>query len=202
MKLRYSQTSPFVRKVTVTLHETGQTDGVELVTTDVWAPGTDIAKDNPVGKVPALVADDGTAYVESSVICEYLDSLHGGKKLFPASGPERWRVMRLQALADGIIGAAVDRIIETRRPADKQWDGWHKRRGGAIARTLDLLENEAGSLGEDANGGTIALGCALGYLDFRFSAENWREGRPKLAAWYETFVARPSMQATMPKMPS
>ena len=131
MKLRYSPTSPFVRKVMVALHETGQMDKVELVTTDVWDPATDIATHNPMGKVPALVADDGTAYVESSMICEYLDSLHGGAKLYPASGPNRWRVLRLQALSDGIIGAAVDRIIETRRPEDKQWSGWHQRRQGS-----------------------------------------------------------------------
>lgn len=202
MKLRYSPTSPFVRKVTVTLHETGQMDNVELVTTDVWNPASDIAVDNPVGKVPALVADDDTAYVESSMICEYIDSLHGGAKLCPASGPDRWRVLRLQALADGVIGAAVDRIIETRRPADKQWDGMHERRASAIARTLDLLESEANKLGNEANGATIAIGCALGYLDFRFDADNWRDGRPGLAAWYEKFASRPSMQTTVPVMPS
>lgn len=202
MKLRYSSTSPFVRKVTVALHETGQMDKVELVTTDVWDPASDIASHNPLGKVPALVADDGTVYVESSMICEYLDSLHGGAKLYPVAGPDRWRVLRLQALADGIIGAAVDRIIETRRPEDKQWSGWHQRRGAAVARTLDLLEAEAGNLDDEANGATIAIGCALGYLDFRFDSENWREGRPKLAAWYEKFAARPSMQATIPQMPS
>ena len=202
MKLRYSSTSPFVRKVTVALDETGQKNKVELITTDVWDPTTDIAKDNPLGLVPALIADDGTLYTESSLICEYLDSLHGGAKLYPASGPQRWRVLRLQALADGIIRAAVDRVIENRRPEDKQWSGWHERRGGAIARTLDLMESEADSLGDEVNGGTITLGCALGYLDFRFDAENWRDGRPKLAAWYEKFSARPSMQATTPRMPS
>lgn len=202
MKLRYSPTSPFVRKVTVALYETGQMDKVELVETDVWDPATDIAKDNPVGKVPALVADDGTVYVESSMICEYVDSLHGGQKLIPADGPARWRVLRLQALADGILDSAVDRVKETRRPEDKQWDGLHERRLGGIERTLDLLESEAGELGAGADAGTIALGCALGYLDLRFPDENWRGARPKLAAWYETFSARPSMQATIPRMPS
>ena len=202
MKLRYSPTSPFVRKVTVALDETGQKNKVELITTDVWDPTTDIAKDNPLGLVPALIADDGTLYTESSLICEYLDSLHGGAKLYPASGPQRWRVLRLQALADGIIRAAVDRVIENRRPEDKQWSGWLERRGRAIARTLDLIESEADALRDEVNAGTIALGCALGYLDFRFDAENWRDGRPKLAAWYEKFSARPSMQATTPRMPS
>jgi len=202
MKLRYSPTSPFVRKVTVTLHETGQFDAVELETTNVWDPATDIGEDNPVGKVPALITDDGTVYVESVMICEYLDSLHNGPKLYPPAGPARWRVLRLQALADGIIGAAVDRIAETRRPAEKQWDGWHERRRTAIARTLNLLETEADGLDDEANGGTIALGCALGYLDLRFPKEDWRGNRPKLDAWFERFSARPSMRATFPHAPA
>lgn len=201
MKLRFSPTSPFVRKVTVTLHETGLADGVQLITTNVWDPATDIAEDNPVGKVPALVADDGTVYVESDMICAYLDSLHDGPKLIPAEGPARWRVMRLQALADGIMDSAVDRIKETRRPEDKQWDGLHERRRAGVDRTLDLLESEAGDLGDGANAGTIALGCALGYQELRFPNEDWRNARPKLASWYEKFSARPSMRATVPQQP-
>lgn len=201
MKLRFSPTSPFVRKVTVTLHETGQADGVELIVTNVWDPATDIAGDNPVGKVPALIADDGTVYVESDMICAYLDSLHDGPKLIPAEGPARWRVLRLQALADGILDSAVDRVKETRRPEDKQWDGMHQRRRVGTERTLDLLESEAGALGGGADAGTIALGCALGYLDLRFPDEAWRGGRPRLAAWHETFSARPSMRASEPQQP-
>jgi glutathione S-transferase len=199
MKLRYSPTSPFVRKVTVTLHETGLADGTELVETNVWDPATDIARDNPVGKVPALVADDGTVYVESDLICAYLDSLHDGPKLIPANGPARWAVLRLQALADGILDSAVDRVKETRRPEGKQWDGLHERRRNGIERTLDLLESEASNLAGEANIGNIALGCALGYLDLRFPEENWRSGRSQLAAWYEKFSARPSMTATAPQ---
>lgn len=198
MKLRYSPTSPFVRKVTVTLHETGQFENVELVATNVWDPATDIGNDNPVGKVPALTADDGTVFIESNVICDYLDSLHSGSKLLPELGPEYWRVLRLRALADGILDSAVDRVKETRRPENKQWDGLHKRRRSAIERTLDMLEAGADQLGDDANAGNIALGCALGYLDLRFASEDWRRRHPALAAWYERFSARPSMQATMP----
>jgi glutathione S-transferase len=201
MKLRYSPTSPFVRKVTVTLHEIGLIDSTELIATNVWDPATDIGKDNPVGKVPALVADDGTVFVESDVICAYLDSLHDGPKLIPDEAPARWRVLRQQALADGILDSAVDRVKETRRPAEKQWDGLHERRRGGIQRTLDLLEGEAGDLGGEANAGTIALGCALGYLDLRFPDEDWRDGHPKLAGWYETFSQRPSMKATAPDLP-
>ncbi|UCH73054.1 MAG: glutathione S-transferase N-terminal domain-containing protein [Rhodospirillales bacterium] len=202
MKLRHSPTSPFVRKVSVTLHETGQFDSVELEMTNVWDPDTDIGEENPIGKVPALIADDGTVYVESVMICEYLDSLHDGPKLYPPEGPARWRVLRLQALADGIIGAAVDRVVESRRPADKQWDGWHERRRIAIARTLNLLETEAEMLGDGVNAGTIALGCALDYLDFRFPGEDWRNNRPKLETWFDRFSIRPSMQATRPHDPA
>jgi len=90
MKLRHSPTSPFVRKVMVTLHETGLIGRVELVPTNVWDPATDLGEENPVGKVPALIADDGTVYVESVMICEYLDSLHDGPKMYPAQGPARW----------------------------------------------------------------------------------------------------------------
>jgi len=201
MKLRYSPTSPFVRKVTVTLHETGLFDGVEMIATNVSDPASDIAKDNPVGKVPALIADDGTVYMESAVICAWLDSLHDGPKLIPAEGPARWHALRLQALCDGILDGAVGRIQETRRPAEKQWDGLHERRRTATARTLDLLESEADGLGDEANAGTVALGCALGYLDFRFADENWRDGHPRLAAWYGKFATRPSMRATEPRLP-
>lgn len=199
MKLRYSPTSPFVRKVTVTLHETGLTDGTELIETNVWDPETDIALDNPVGKVPALVADDGTVFVESALICAYLDSLHDGPKLIPADRRARWAVLRLQALSDGILDSAVDRVMETRRPEEKQWEALHERRRNGIERTLDRLESEASSLKDEANIGTIALGCALGYLDLRFPEENWRTGRPNLTAWYEKFSARPSMTATAPQ---
>jgi len=202
MKLRHSPTSPFVRKVMVTLHETGLIGRVELVPTNVWDPATDLGEENPVGKVPALIADDGTVYVESVMICEYLDSLHDGPKMYPAQGPARWHVLRLQALADGIIGAGVDRVVEGRRPADRQWDGWQERRRIAIARTLNLLETEADRLGDEVNGGTIALGCALGYLDFRFPREDWRGNRPKLDAWFERFSSRPSMLATVPHDPT
>jgi glutathione S-transferase len=201
MKLRYSPTSPFVRKVTVTLHETGQFENVELVETNVWDPATDIGNDNPVGKVPALTTDDGTVFIESNVICDYLDSQNTGRKLLPELGPEYWRVLRLRALADGILDSAVDRVKETRRPEDKQWDGLHERRRSAIERTLDLLETGADQLGDSVNAGNIALGCALGYLDLRFASEDWRRGRPALAAWYERFSARPSMQATIPPRP-
>lgn len=204
MKLRFSATSPFVRKVMVTLYETGLLDQVEMVPTNVWDTATDIADTNPLGKVPALTLDDGTVYIESAMICEYLDSLHDGVSLFPAPGPARWQTLRLQALADGLLGASVDRVIEVgRRPKDLQWADWLERRKTSTARTLDLLEREVSSFFEDACIGQITLGCALGYVDFRFDGDQWRNGRPRLTAWYDDgFAKRPSMIATVPKDPS
>lgn len=204
MKLRHSPTSPYVRTVMVTLHETGQAGEVELLPTNVWDPETDIARDNPLGKVPALTLSDGTTYVDSSMICEYLDSRHDGPNLYPAPGPDRWRALRLYWLAKGIIDASVDRVVEVgRRPKELQWPEWLRRRKTATARALDLLESEAPQLGEDVTIGQVALGVALGYLDFRFPADEWRSGRPRLAAWYDDgFASRPSMVATVPKDPT
>lgn len=201
MKLRFSPTSPYVRKVAVTAIETGLDDRIERVETNVWDPATDIFEANPLGKVPALVTDDGAVLCDSPLICEYLDSLSDGDKLIPATGPERWRALELQALADGIMDAAVARTIETRmRPEALRWDGWLERQRDKIAKAADLLERDAaaGRLDGQVTLGSIALGCALAYVDFRFAEDGWRNGRPKLAAWFETFSQRPSMQATRP----
>lgn len=201
MKLRYSPTSPYVRKVVVTAMETGLDDRIERVETDVWDPSSDIGTDNPLGKVPALVTDDGAVLCDSPLICEHLDSLHAGTKLIPAEGPERWRVLNLEALGDGIMDSAVSRIIEIRmRPETLRWDGWLSRQRGKIDQALDVVEAQAdgGSLDGPVNLGTLTLGCALGYLDFRFPDDRWRDGRPALARWYETFSQRPSMQASRP----
>ena len=201
MKLRYSATSPYVRKVVVTAMEAGLADRIEKIETNVWDPATDIAEDNPLGKVPALTTDDGTVLCDSPLICEHLDSLNGGTPLIPAKGPERWRTLNLQALADGIMDSAVARIIEIKmRPQDLRWSDWLARQKGKIAGALDVLEEQAaaGQLDGPVHLGSIAVGCALGYLDFRFADDNWRNGRPALSAWYEGFAQRPSMQATVP----
>ena len=201
MKLRYSPTSPYVRKVVVTAIEAGLDDRIERIETDVWNPETDIAADNPLGKVPALVADDGRVLCDSPTICDYLDSLHGGQRLIPAEGPARWQVLNLHALASGVMDAAVARVVEHRaRPEHLRFDGWLERQKLKISRALDSLDKQAaeGALDGPVNLGTITVGCALGYLDLRFSEDAWREGRPALEAWYEAFSQRPSMQATVP----
>lgn len=202
MKLRYSPTSPYVRKVVVTAAETGLADRIELVRTNPNDPKTDLPQDNPLGKVPALVTDEGETLFDSPVICEYLDGLHAGKNLFPLSGPARWKVLRQQALADGILDAAVLCLLESRRPEALRSADWKERQKGKIARALDAVEAEADDLTDEVTIGTVTLGCALGYLDFRFAQDDWRPGRPKLAAWYEGFAKRPSMVASVPREPA
>ena len=199
MKLRYSPLSPFVRKVTVTLIETGLEDKVERIPTDVWDPETDIAKDNPLGKIPALITDDGKVLYDSPVICEYLDGLHDGDKLFPASVQTRWQALRLQALGDGMSEAGVLRLLETRRPEEMQYEKWMARQTATVLRAMDALESETDGLEGPLTIGQVAVGCSLGWLDFRFPDLGWRQDHPGLAEWFEGFSERPSMTATGPK---
>lgn len=199
MKLRWSPTSPYVRKATATLIETGLEDRVERITTNAWDPATDLARDNPLGKVPALITDGGEVLYDSPVICEYLDSLHDGRKLFPRSGGDRWTALRRQALGDGIIDAAVFRLLEGRRPPELQSQPWVDRQRAVVSRGLDALEDEAGALGGAITIGHLAIACALGYLDFRFPGDDWRAGRPGLAAWYDSMTDRRSIRDTVPR---
>jgi glutathione S-transferase len=200
MKLRFSPTSPYVRKVWIVALETGLAERIELVTTNAWAPDTDLTADNPLSKVPALIADGGEALFDSPVICEYLDSLHDGHRLVPESGGARWAQLRLQALGDGILDAALAKRIETAmRPEDKRWTGWVERQGNAIRRGLDVLEEECAAWGDDFLIGQITVAATLGYLDFRFGAEDWRSGRPRLTAWFAKVSGRASVSKTVPK---
>ncbi len=199
MKLRYSPTSPYVRKVCVVASEHGLDDRIERIPTDTRDPKSDLPSINPLGKVPALILDNGEVLFDSPVICEYLDSLHGGAPLIPATGPARWTALRQQALADGILDAAILRMIETtRRPEELRWPRWIELQHGKIMRALDALETEAAALDDAVTLGQIAVGCALGYIDLRFPADNWRVGRPGLAKWLEGFAKRPSMAASAP----
>ena len=199
MKLRYSPLSPFVRKVTVTLIETGLDERVERMPTDVWNPDTDIARDNPLGKVPALILDDGKVLYDSPVICEYLDGLHDGEKLFPASGEARWGALRLLALGDGMTDAGIARLLESRRPGEFQYDKWMNRQTTVVFRAMDALEGEVEGLETGFGIGQISVACSLGWLDFRFPDLDWRQDRPGLADWFEGVYERPSMMQTVPK---
>ena len=126
-----------------------------------------------------------------------------GTKIIPAPGPARWAALRLQALADGILDAAVLRLVEkVRRPEALRWPAWDRRQRAAIGRALDALERERGGMDGDPTIAEIAIGCALGYLDFRFPDEDWRTDRPKMFVWYQDWSRRPSMQATVPEDPA
>jgi glutathione S-transferase len=202
LRLHYSYASPYVRKVMAVAIETGQEKKLELTARKVSpvAPVAEVNRDNPLGKVPCLVTDDGLVLFDSRVVCEYLDSLHGGPKMFPAAGPARWVALRRQAEADGILDAGILARYETLlRPEERRWPDWIEGQKAKIGRALDALEGEAGSFGATVDIGTLAIGCALGWLDFRYAADDWRAGRPKLAAWFEEFEKRSSMSTTMPK---
>jgi glutathione S-transferase len=199
MKLRYSPTSPYVRKVLVCAIERNLDAGIERITTNTADPKNDLPSVNPLGKVPALILDGGEVLYDSPVICEYLDSLHKGQPLIPLAGPARWTVLRRQALADGILDAAILRMLETvRRPEALRWPTSIELQSGKMKRGVEALNKEAPSFGGSVDLGTIAVGCALGYLDFRFAADNWRNEAPALASWYEGFAQRPAMQRTRP----
>jgi glutathione S-transferase len=202
VKLRHSSTSPFVRKVMVLAHEAGLVGGIETVPTTPGADEQSLARDNPLGKVPALVTEDGSVLYDSPVICEYLDSLHDGPRAFPASGPARWVALRLQALADGILEAAVLRRYEEMRPSERQSAEWIERQKRKVTRGLDALESDVGTLADPTGPlsiGDVSVACMLGYLDLRYGNDAWRTARPALAAWYARAAARPSMRATAPE---
>jgi glutathione S-transferase len=201
MKLYYTPTSPFVRKVLVVAHETGLQDRLEttlLRPTPTKADPT-LSRDNPLSKIPALITEDAGALYDSAVICEYLDSLHQGRKLLPAPGPARWHALRRQALSDGILEAAIQMFYEkTMRPEALHWAAWIDGQAEKARQSLDALEKEAAAFGPDADLGQICVGVTLGWLEFRNVLGNIRGGRPTLFAWYERFLTRPSMQATLP----
>lgn len=203
MLLRFSATSPYVRKVLICAIEAGLEGRIERMPT---APGADeesLAEHNPLGKVPALVLDDGTTLYDSPVVCEYLDSLHERPRLIPPEGPERWAALRRQALADGLLDAAIMRRIESLRLEGQQSADVAARQKRKIDRALDAFEAdaEAHALADPRGPLTIAeiaAACALGYLDHRFPDDDWRLNRPALASWFDDMGERPSMAATRP----
>lgn len=200
MRLFHSPTSPYVRKVVVLLRETGLLDRVTLVTGSGSPvdPGNAPLDANPLGKVPALERDDGPALYDSRVICRYLDDLSGAG-LYP-EGARLWDTLVLESTADGILDAALLMVYESRiRPEALRYEPWVEGQWAKVDRALDALETRwIPHLQGPLDMGQIALGCALGYLDFRHSARGWRTGRPHLAAWEVAFAERPSMQATRP----
>tara|TARA_R110002110_G_scaffold89900_3_gene234085 strand:+ start:3379 stop:4011 length:633 start_codon:yes stop_codon:yes gene_type:complete len=198
MKLMSSPTSPFVRKVRILIREKGATARVEEIVVSALADPAELHAANPLGKVPALVLDDGTTFFNSPLICQFLDEELGGARLLPAAGKPYFRDMRLQTIGDGISEAAVSRTFEKARPEAERSAMWTARWERAITRALDLLEADAGALDGEPTLGTIAVFCALGYLDLRHGDMNWREARAKLATFYDKNSGRPAFKETAP----
>ncbi|MEZ5931192.1 MAG: glutathione S-transferase N-terminal domain-containing protein [Alphaproteobacteria bacterium] len=202
MKLHFAIASPYVRKVRAVAIELGLDGRIELLSRGMTpiSPEDELNADNPLGKIPCLVTDQGDALYDSRVIAAYLDDLAGGGRMIPSGGAERWTALRREALADGILDAAVGRRYETfLRPKERQWDQWIDGQRGKFIRGLDQFEREAADFGDTVDIGTIAAACVCGYMDFRYADENWRDGRPNLAAWFETFSKRPSIATTAPE---
>jgi glutathione S-transferase len=201
MKLWLNPASPFARKVRVVARECGLEGRIEEISIMVSPvkPHPDLAKANPLVKIPALSTEEGTLY-DSAVICEYLDSLHGKTPLFPRAGADRWRALRLQALADGILEAAVLMRYENAvRPEALQWGEWKAGQFIKVRGGLDALEQECAGWAARFGIGELTAACVLGYLDFRFPDEAWRKTRPVLEKWYAGVSQRPSMKATVPQ---
>ncbi len=199
MLLHGSPFSPFVRKVLVLAHEVGLAGQIEHRHAGMTpvSPDAAVIPDNPLGKVPTLVLADGRALYDSGVICDYLDGQHDGPRLLPEAGPARFTVLRRQALADGLMDAAVLLRYETTlRPEPLRWPDWVAGQWGKIDRALDAMAAEATDNAIDL--GTLATGCALAYLDIRFPEHGWRDGRDGLAAWFTPLSERASMVATRP----
>lgn len=197
MKLAFSPASPYVRKVTACAIKRGLNDKIERLKIGTTDPA--LLQYNALSKVPTLITDDGMAIFDSPVICEYLDSIGSAPKLFPAAGPARWKALTQEALADGILDATQPRRRELTLPQDEGRKSYIALQQGKVARALDEFEKQAGTLGNLDTIGEITIGCALGYLDFRFANEPWRPSHPKLDAWYAKVVMLPPLAETMPK---
>jgi glutathione S-transferase len=201
MKLLWSSRSPFVRKVMLVAHETGLASQIACERTVVapTKPNAGVMGLNPLNKLPTLVLEDGRTLYDSRVIAEYLDSLHQGPRLFPIDGPARFEALRLQALSDGILDFLLLGLSERARPPEQQSAELKDALAVKFTAAFDQLEREAGGpalSGQHLTIGHLAVAAACGYADFRYAAENWRSGRPRLAAWHRVFAERASYRAT------
>lgn len=197
LKLRSSPPSPFGRKVKMSAMALGLIDRIEIVPTDTTAPNDPIRALNPLGKIPALELEDGTVLFDSRVIVEYLDWLAGGGRLIPTEPEARFAALRGQALADGIMDAAILQIYEVRfRAENERSERWVETQVGKVARALDALE--AAPPPDDPRIDAVATASALGYLDLRFG-DAWRRDHPRLADWHAAFrAAVPAYDKTAP----
>jgi glutathione S-transferase len=202
MKLYYTTTSAFVRKVMLVAHETHLADRIETITLRPSPTASDatLSRANPLSKIPALLLDDGTALYDSPVICEYLDTLHGGRRLLPPAEAPRWANLKRQALCDGIIEAGILVYYErTQRPKELHWEAWIRGQTQKAQQGLDELERDVAHFEPEVDLGQICAAATLGWLEFRAPIGDIRAGRPQLFRWYDRFRERPSMKATEPR---
>jgi glutathione S-transferase len=199
MILRFSPSSPFVRKVRIAVALLGLDKEVTMERADTTDPTDSLRKMNPLGKIPVLIVEDGSAVYDSRVILDYLDERAGGGKIVPRGANERLAALRLQALCDGILDASILTVYEGRyRKPDMHEPKWLELQAGKVSRALAGLEAAPPPLDPTPNVGQITLACALGYRDFRFGG-SWRSEHPRLVAWLDNFAARvPAFAATKP----
>ncbi len=202
MKLHWSPRSPFVRKVLIVAHETGQFDRLEKVRSVVamTKPNEQLMRVNPFNKIPTLVLDDGRILFDSDLISEYLDSLHSGTKMVPSDSSEHWQALCWRAFGNEMLDALILWRNEQTRPNGTHLQILLNAFELKIRTALDFLERDAESLTQAPfSVGQISIGCALAYMNFRFAHYNWRKARPKIAHWFSEFEQRPSVKLTEPK---
>lgn len=199
MKLYWSPRSPFVRKVMVCAHELGIAERIEKVYALVSSrsANAEVMQTSPLGRIPALVKDDGGVLYDSAVICEYLDHAFGGARLFPRN-TKRWDALRRHALADGLLETLVRWLDERNRPAERQSAETLAAYVAKVEAGLTAADRDAAARTGEPDIGDLTLGVVLGYLDFRYSDLHWRTRHTGLARWFEVFGERPSMRATAP----
>jgi glutathione S-transferase len=197
--LRSAPPSPFGRKVRIAAAVVGLADRIRVEDVDTRAPPPSFWVENPLGKIPVLVLEDGSTLYDSPVILDYLDHLAGGGRLVPTAPAERFAVLKLQALADGMMEAGLAQVYEARfRPEARRHPEWVAWQAAKAARSLEALEKDPPADPARADAGRIALACALGYLDLRFDGR-WRADHPALVAWLDAFAAAvPAFAATRP----
>ncbi|MFC3460585.1 MULTISPECIES: glutathione S-transferase N-terminal domain-containing protein [Massilia] len=201
MKLIGSNTSPYVRKVRVVMAEKKLDYSFKLE--NVWSADTRILQSNPLGKVPCLLMEDGSALYDSRVIAEYLDTLTPVCKLLPPNGRDRADVKVWEALADGVLDAAVlVRLEKTLRPQEQQSAQWITRQLGKVSAGLQVMSDKLGEnafcMGKNYSLADVAVGCALGWLSFRFPDIDWRGAHPNLARLHDKLAERASFKDTVP----
>lgn len=198
MKLYWSSRSPYVRKVMICIHELGLQDKIERVpaVVSLSQPNVTVMRDNPLGRIPTLILDDGTVFHESLLICEYLDGTQGGT-LFPAKGPARWTALRRHALGNGLLDALLLWRSEIGKPAARQTPEWLSTFALKTRNALAVIEGDADALAATPfDIGHVGIGAALAYLDFRFGDFGWRKDHPRTDAWMQQFSQRESVRKT------